>query len=74
MLNPPFSSWQKVCICKIPINPNILFVICDKCNRYFHPSCMGLEEKDLESTPNFFCNTDDCERVFEENQKKQNLI
>ena len=55
MLNPKFDDWKKGCICKKPLNPDQLYIKCDKCNGWFHPKCCGIDEKDSNKINNFIC-------------------
>ena len=55
MLNPKFDDWKKGCICKKPLNPDQLYVKCDKCSGWFHPKCCGIDEKDSNKINNFVC-------------------
>ncbi len=31
---PNFENWEKSCICKTPLNPDQLYIKCDKCDDY----------------------------------------
>ena len=55
LLNPKFDDWKKGCICKKPLNPDQLYIKCDKCNGWFHPKCCGVDEKDSNKINNFIC-------------------
>lgn len=55
LLHPRFDDWKKGCICKKPLNPDQLYVKCDKCNGWFHPNCCGINEQDSNKINNFIC-------------------
>ena len=55
LLHPKFDDWKKGCICKKPLNPDQLYIKCDKCNGWFHPKCCGIDEKDSNNLNNFVC-------------------
>ncbi len=55
---PPFSEWERMCKCNMPTNPNAMYVNCDKCQKWFHPQCVGLTEEQVRDSTVFFC--DDC--------------
>ena len=63
LLESPFDSWEKICICQMPFNPDKLYITCDLCQKSFHPQCFGIKEEDIEKIE-FFCN--EC-------KKKKNL-
>lgn len=48
-LNPPFDKWQKSCKCMLPLNPDQLYIKCEKCDKWFHPSCSNVKEEEVES-------------------------
>lgn len=48
MLVPPFEKWKKACKCHLPLNPEQLYISCEKCKEWYHPECCGLETSDLE--------------------------
>ena len=53
LLHPKFDEWKKGCICKKPLNPDQLYIKCDKCNGWFHPKCCGINEKESDKIKNF---------------------
>ena len=55
LLQPKFDDWKKGCICKKPLNPDQLYIKCDKCNGWYHPKCCGIDEKDSNKINNFVC-------------------
>ena len=55
LLHPKFDDWKKGCICKKPLNPDQLYIKCDKCNNWYHPKCCGINEKDSNQINNFVC-------------------
>ncbi len=54
MLNPSFDKWEKACKCMLPLNPDQLYIKCDKCGKWYHPSCCGLSETNLDNI-DFIC-------------------
>ena len=61
LLQPKFDDWKKGCICKKPLNPDQLYIKCDKCNGWYHPKCCGIDEKDSNQINNFVC--PNCRKV-----------
>ena len=55
LLHPKFEDWKKGCICQKPLNPDQLYIKCDKCNGWFHPKCCGIDEKESNQINNFIC-------------------
>ena len=60
LLNPPFSQWERLCRCNMPFNPDLLYIGCEGCKRWFHPECEGLSEADAETLGEFYC--DKCKK------------
>ncbi|CAD8105338.1 unnamed protein product [Paramecium sonneborni] len=54
-LEPPISQWKKVCICEQPQNPDLLYIQCDQCNKWFHLSCMGLTQEQANQMEQYSC-------------------
>ena len=54
-LEPPFNSWEAFCACLKPLNPNLLYIKCDGCNKWYHPECMGLTEDEATLKEEFYC-------------------
>lgn len=54
-LEPSFSSWEAFCTCMKPLNPNLLYIKCDECNKWYHPRCMGLSDDEAQQKEEFFC-------------------
>ena len=68
LLVPRYSEWEKQCKCLLPINPEQLYLNCDGCKGWFHPTCLELDMKQAEATDEFFCFN--CEKsVVDENEK-----
>jgi len=55
MINPPFTSWEKACVCGNPLNPDQLYIKCDGCEKWFHPRHCGVNENDAENLKEFYC-------------------
>ncbi len=54
-LQPKFEEWKKGCICQKPLNPDQLYIKCDKCNGWYHAKCCGIDEKESDKINNFIC-------------------
>ena len=54
-LTPKIENWDKSCICELPLNPDQMYVNCDKCSNWFHPKHVGLEEIEAEVLEEFCC-------------------
>ena len=63
LLDPPFETWERICKCKMPFNPDKLYITCDGCQKSFHPECFNIKEDEIEKI-DFYC--DEC--------KNKNLI
>jgi hypothetical protein len=55
LLIPRFDEWIKGCVCKRPLNPEQLYIKCEKCNGWFHPECCGLTQEDADELKHFYC-------------------
>lgn len=54
-LTPSFRKWERLCVCQKPLNPNLLYIKCDSCGKWFHPKCMHLSNAEAEQLEDFFC-------------------
>lgn len=54
-MNPSFDQWAKTCSCETPLNPDLLYIKCDKCELWFHPECCNIKESDVEEIEVFYC-------------------
>ncbi|CAI2364815.1 unnamed protein product [Moneuplotes crassus] len=54
-LFPPFSKWDKLCICEKPQNPNMLYIGCEMCDKWVHPECVGIKDGNIEDVK-YYCN------------------
>eukprot|EP01114_Cavostelium_apophysatum_P020101 TRINITY_DN6641_c0_g2_i1.p1 TRINITY_DN6641_c0_g2~~TRINITY_DN6641_c0_g2_i1.p1 ORF type:complete len:390 (-),score=69.88 TRINITY_DN6641_c0_g2_i1:149-1318(-) len=43
------------CICKKKDEEGVLWISCDGCRGWFHPSCVGLKEEDIDEDKDWFC-------------------
>jgi hypothetical protein len=43
------------CMCQKPWNPNQFMVGCDTCNEWYHDTCLGIPQEDLEKLDKFMC-------------------
>eukprot|EP01017_Pseudomicrothorax_dubius_P051219 TRINITY_DN9820_c0_g1_i20.p1 TRINITY_DN9820_c0_g1~~TRINITY_DN9820_c0_g1_i20.p1 ORF type:complete len:263 (-),score=50.17 TRINITY_DN9820_c0_g1_i20:61-849(-) len=41
-LDPPPEDWEKQCFCNKPINPDLFYIMCDKCQRWLHGDCVHI--------------------------------
>ena len=48
VLEPAYHQWEAFCTCHKPLNPNMLYIKCDECNKWYHPQCMGLSDEDAQ--------------------------
>lgn len=56
-LIPKYEKWEKACECKLPLNPDQLYIRCEKCDGWFHPECVGFDVDDNNSDISFVCKT-----------------
>ena len=54
-LDPPIDHWGKHCLCQLPLNPDLQYIECDKCNVWYHMDCVGIDPKEAESIETFIC-------------------
>jgi len=54
-LDPPAEQWKKHCVCKTPMNPDLLYIQCDKCNGWFHTECIHISYEEAEAADEFVC-------------------
>jgi len=54
-IDPPLEHWKKHCICKTPMNPDLLYVQCDKCDGWYHTQCIGISIEEAEAIDQYFC-------------------
>jgi hypothetical protein len=55
MFDPPFEKWERSCLCRTPLNPDQLYIKCDKCEKWYHPLCCNLDENDAANLSEFYC-------------------
>ena len=55
MLIPKYEKWEKSCECKLPLNPDQLYIRCEKCEGWYHPECVGFSINDNNSDVYFIC-------------------
>lgn len=48
-------SVRLYCICNQPQNPDKLMISCDSCTDWFHPSCLGIKDKEAMDLETFKC-------------------
>lgn len=54
-VKPPMSQWENHCYCNTPFNPDLLYICCDKCGKWFHSNCFGLSQTSANLLYNFYC-------------------
>lgn len=54
-LEPPIESWEKLCVCQTPLNPDRSYIQCDKCERWYHQDCVGLSKEETHAIEQYFC-------------------
>lgn len=54
-LTPSFGKWERLCVCMKPLNPNLLYIKCDLCGKWYHPKCMNLSNEQAELLDDFYC-------------------
>lgn len=53
--NPTLESRKKICLCKLPQNPDLNYIMCEQCKEWFHFICVGIKENDDISSLEFYC-------------------
>jgi hypothetical protein len=61
-LTPSYKQWERLCICQKPLNPNLLYIKCDDCGKWFHPKCMKLSNAEVDALDQFFCTNCNCQK------------
>ncbi|CAD8048032.1 unnamed protein product [Paramecium primaurelia] len=54
-LSPPFEQWKKVCICRKPPNPDLKYIFCEICQKWFHLKCVGLSQDQAIKLKKYIC-------------------
>jgi len=68
-LTPNIKDWgKKYCICDTPYNPDMEYIECEKCEKWFHNDCIIRENQDLN---NFVCRN--CKKKDSLNKKKKEV-
>lgn len=66
-LSPEIFQWpKKYCVCDSPYNPDMEYVQCEKCQKWYHNDCAIKENDDLS---NFVCSS--CIKKDQLNKKKK---
>ena len=50
-LDPSPLEWKRICSCNSPVNPDLEYVLCGKCEEWFHAECV----KNFSSEETFYC-------------------
>ena len=54
-LVPEPEKWPKYCVCEAPYCPDLAYIQCDICDKWFHYQCVGLDEEDAQDIEKFVC-------------------
>ena len=54
-LQPPPENWPKYCICELPWCPNLAYIQCDACLKWFHLECVNINENIITEIENYVC-------------------
>ena len=53
---PPIEKWDRQCVCLSPLNPDLLYIQCDTCQRWFHAACVGItSHEEANKVESFVC-------------------
>lgn len=52
---PPMGEWEKMCSCNNPFNPDMLYIICEKCEKWYHPKHCGISDEEARKLNKFYC-------------------
>ncbi len=52
---PEIEKWPKICICEKPMNPELSYILCEICNKWYHMKCMDIDNIKAEKIENFQC-------------------
>lgn len=44
VLRPHLSQWTRICVCESILNPDLCYIGCEKCLKFFHKECVKLVE------------------------------
>jgi len=50
-MTPSPEELESVCLCHMPHNPDLIYIFCEECKKWFHMECVHLTEeeaKDIE--------------------------
>ena len=59
VLSPNFDVWQTSCLCKMPLNPDQVYIKCDRCDVWYHPEHVGVNTNNINAIDEYICPT--CE-------------
>eukprot|EP00039_Didymoeca_costata_P018008 m.331728 g.331728 ORF g.331728 m.331728 type:complete len:1565 (+) comp16789_c0_seq1:290-4984(+) len=43
------------CICRQPYNDELVMILCDECNDWFHLECLGLTDAEINESEEYYC-------------------
>eukprot|EP00828_Plagiopyla_frontata_P042087 TRINITY_DN6198_c0_g1_i1.p2 TRINITY_DN6198_c0_g1~~TRINITY_DN6198_c0_g1_i1.p2 ORF type:complete len:150 (+),score=26.52 TRINITY_DN6198_c0_g1_i1:72-521(+) len=55
IIDPPIQKWPCNCLCQKPINPDLTYINCDKCFKWFHISCANIDVNKITDDINYIC-------------------
>lgn len=54
-IEPSFQTWETVCLCDTPFNPDQMYIKCTKCFKFYHPKCVDCKLNGIEQIDQFYC-------------------
>jgi len=60
-MDPPIETWEKHCLCRLPLNPDFTYIQCDKCQTWYHMHCIGITNEEAEAIDEYVC--DKCKQA-----------
>ncbi|KAM3135535.1 Transcriptional activator of fatty acid utilization [Paramecium bursaria] len=52
---PPIQEWKKICICRLPQNPDLSIIQCEACNEWYHLECLMLTNEEVDKIEKYVC-------------------
>lgn len=54
-LKPDPSEWVKQCVCDTPMNPDENYILCEKCEKWYHYRCVFVSQAQADNMAEYFC-------------------
>lgn len=54
-LTPVTAEERLYCICGTPYNEDKIMIACDRCDEWYHPSCVGMPDQEVDLVDQFIC-------------------